>query len=168
MLFLIHSGDVLAADKTIKPKKDGSVEKTRITADMLIVDGNSDKAEFIGKVKAVQGTTVITSDRLNIFYQKVDTAAKDNPKEKESIKEIIATGNVKILFDDKIAITQHAVYATSTRVFTLTGVGSKITSGNNSITGSKITFFRDDGHVKIESSRSNRVEAVFESDGKGI
>ncbi|MBU4010741.1 MAG: hypothetical protein KJ882_08240, partial [Proteobacteria bacterium] len=68
----------------------------------------------------------------------------------------------------KIAKTQHAVYTAKTRIFTLTGPGSKITSKNNSISGSKITFFRDDGHVKIESSRSNRVEAIIESDGKGI
>lgn len=168
LFFLSLSGSIFAADKTPKPKKDGGVEKTHITADMLIVDGNSNKAEFIGNVKAVQGTTVITSDRLNIFYQRDIAGTKDKVKGNESIKEIIATGNVKILFDDKIAQTQHAVYTTITRIFTLTGPGSKITSGDNSISGSKITFFRDDGHVKIESSRSNRVEAIFESDGKKI
>jgi len=168
LFFSFHSGYIFAADKTTKLQKGGGVEKTHITADTLIVDGNSDRAEFIGNVKVVQGTTVITSDRLKIFYQKDIAKPEDNVKGKESIKEIIATGNVNILFDDKIAKTQHAVYTAKTRIFTLTGPGSKITSKNNSISGSKITFFRDDGHVKIESSRSNRVEAIIESDGKGI
>ena len=168
LFFLFLSDSLFAVDKTPKPQKEGGVEKTHITADMLLVDINSDKAEFIGNVKVVQGTTVITSDRLNIFYQKDIGDTKENVKGKESIKEIIATGNVKIWFDDKIAQTQHAVYNANTRIFTLSGPGSKIKSGNNSISGSKITFFRADGHVKIESNRSNRVEAIFESDGKGI
>lgn len=169
LLFILsHSDYIFAADKTPKPQQKGGVEKTRITADMLIVNANSDKAEFIGNVKAVQGTTVITSDRLNILYQKIIAGVKDKVKGQESIKEITATGNVKIWFDDKFAQTQQAVYTAKTRIFTLTGPGSKITSGNNSISGSKITFFRDGGHVKIESNRSNRVEAIFESDNKGI
>lgn len=170
---LFPSVSIFAEDNIIKLQKDEGVEKTHITADMLIVEANSNKAEFIGNVKVVQGTTIIRSDKLNILYQKgisvtKNINTKDKEKPKESIKEITATGNVKIWFDDKFAQSQRAVYTANTRMFVLTGPGSKIISGNNSISGSKITFFRDDGHVKIESSRSNRVEAIFESEGKGL
>jgi len=168
VFFLFLPDTIFAIDKILNTQTEGKTEKTHITADKLVIEIDSDKAEFIGNVKAVQGTTVITSDRLNILYQKDTADTKDNTKGKESIKEIIATGNVKILFDDKIAYSQHAVYIANTGIFTLTGPGSKIESGNNSISGSKIIFFRDDGHVKIESNRSNRVEAIFESVDKGI
>ena len=41
-----------------------------ILADQLITDGEKMWAEFTGTVKAVQGATVITSDRLKIFYRR--------------------------------------------------------------------------------------------------
>ena len=157
-----------AAEKIQKQKKDESVKKIHITADRLIAEGNSNNAEFIGNVRAVQETTVITSNKLKIFYKKDSSGIEDNSKGEESIKEIIATGNVKILFDDKIAETEQAVYTAETRILVLNGPNSKITSGKNTISGSKITFFRDDGRINVEGSGKNRVEAFFESDGKSL
>jgi len=157
-----------AAEKTQKQKKDESEKKIHITADRLIAEGNSNNAEFIGNVRAVQETTVITSNKLKIFYKKDSSGIEVNSKGGESIKEIIATGNVKILFDDKIAETEQAVYTAETRILVLNGPNSKITSGKNTISGSKITFFRDDGRINVEGSGSKRVEAFFESDGKSL
>jgi len=177
-----------AAKKIQRPKKVGSVKKStatpvaakklqtkeesekkiHITADRLIAEGNSNNAEFIGNVRAVQEKTVITSNKLKIFYKKDSPGIENNPKGEESIKEIIATGNVKILFDDKIAETEQAVYTAETRILVLNGHNSKITSGNNTISGSKITFFRDDGRINVEGGGKNRVEASFESDGKSL
>lgn len=157
-----------SAEKIQKPIKDESENKIHITADRLIAEGNSNNAEFIGNVRAVQETTVITSNKLKIFYKKDSSGTEVNSKAGESIKEIIATGNVKILFDDKIAETEQAVYTAETRILVLNGPNSKITSGKNTISGSKITFFRDDGRINVEGSGSKRVEAFFESDGKSL
>ncbi|MDP2862282.1 MAG: LptA/OstA family protein [Desulfobacterales bacterium] len=168
LLFLFHPDSPFAAEKIQKQQKDSGEKKIHITADRLIAEGNSNNAEFIGNVRAIQETTVITSEKLKIFYKKDSSGIKDNSKGDESIKEIIATGNVKILFDDKIAETQQAVYTTETRVLVLNGPDSKVTSGKNTISGSKITFFRDDGRVKVEGSGNRRVEAFFESGGKGL
>ena len=168
LLFLFNHDYTFAAEKIQKQKKDDGEKKIHITADRLIADGNSNNAEFIGNVRAVQETTVITSEKLKIFYKKDSSGIKDNSKGDESIKEIIATGNVKILFDDKIAETQQAVYTTETRILVLNGPDSKVTSGKNIVSGSKITFFRDDGRVKVEGSGNRRVEALFESGGKGL
>ena len=168
MLFLFNHDYTFAAEKIQKQKKDDGEKKIHITADRMIAEGNSNNAEFIGNVRAVQETTVITSAKLKIFYKKDSSGTKDNTKEEESIKEIIATGNVKILFDDKIAETEQAVYTVETRILVLNGPDSKVTSGKNIISGSKITFFRDDGRVKVEGSGNKRVEAFFESGGKGL
>ena len=156
------------AEKIQKPEKDESVKKIHITADRLIAEGNSNNAEFIGNVRAVQETTVITSNKLKIFYKKDSSGIENNSKGEESIKEIIATGNVKILFDDKTAETEQAVYTAETRILVLNGPNSKITSGKNTISGSKITFFRDDGRINVEGGGKNRVEAFFESEGKSL
>lgn len=45
-------------------------EKIYVTADKLTVYNDIKCAEFTGKVKVVQGTTVITSNRFKIFYKK--------------------------------------------------------------------------------------------------
>jgi lipopolysaccharide export system protein LptA len=168
MFFLLYSGTVSGAEKIRKQKKDGVEKKIHITADRLVADGNAGNAEFIGNVRAEQDTTVINSERLKIFYKKDASGAGENIKAEESIKEIIATGNVRILLDDKIAETQQAVYTAETRILVLIGPDSKITSGNNTISGSKITFYREDGRVKVDGSANKRVEAFFESGGKGL
>lgn len=103
LLFLLNPNHLFPAEKAPKLKKDEGEKKIHITADRLVAEGNSNNAEFIGNVRAVQEATVITSDRLKIFYKKDPSGSKDGSKGEDSIKEIIASGNVKILFDDKIA-----------------------------------------------------------------
>jgi len=63
--------------------------------------------------------------------------------------------------DDKVATTTSAEYRTDTQVLVLLGTGSKITSAKNSITGSKITFYRTDERVIVEGQEDKRVEAEF-------
>ena len=142
--------------------------KIHITADKLISDNEVDYAEFIGNVRATQEDTVITADRLKIFVKK-------NPDNKgapgvgtESIHKIIASGNVKINFDNKVAVTRQAVYNTETEVLVLLGDDSKIISGKDSISGEKITLYRTTGRITVESGKEKRVEAVLYSGEKGL
>ncbi len=125
-------------------------------------------AEFIGNVVATRETDVITADRLKIFYKKgVDK--KENPAAgEEMIKKIVANGNVVIKFDDKVARAQQAVYTAETGIIVLTGPNSKVTSGNNFISGEKITMYRSDDRMIVEGGKEKRVEAVFYSGEKGI
>lgn len=141
--------------------------KIHITADKLISDNEVDYAEFIGNVRATQEDTVITADRLKIFVKK-------NPDNKspgvgtESINKIIASGNVKINFDNRVAVTPQAVYNTETGVLVLSGDNSRIISGKDSISGEKITLYRTTGRITVESGEKKRVEAVFYSGEKGL
>jgi lipopolysaccharide export system protein LptA len=52
-------------------------------------------------------------------------------------------------------------------VLVLSGNNSKIISENDSISGEKITFYRTDGRINVESGNKKRVEAVFYSGQKG-
>ena len=159
-----------ADDSTINPatnpEKDS--KKIHITADRLIADNEAMSAEFIGNVVAIRETDVITADRLKIFYKKgVDKKEKSVAGE-ETIKKIVANGNVVIKFDDKVAVAQQAVYTAETGIIVLTGPNSKVTSGNNFISGKKITMYRSDDRMIVEGGKEKRVEAVFYSKEKGI
>jgi len=157
-----------AAESIPKTDQISEEEKIHITANRLISDNKARYAEFIGNVKATQGTTTITADKLKIYY-KGDLEKETNiaPGE-DTIKKMVSTGNVIIKFDDRVATSDHAVYMTETRILILTGPGSTIKSGNNSVTGDKITLYRNDGRIYVESSSEKRVKAIFYSGGKGI
>ena len=154
--FMVSSA--FAEEEDLKENK-----KVYITSDTMIADSEARCAEFIGNVRAVQEDTVIIADRLKIFYKKVDDNDKNLTSDEGSIEKIVSSGNVKINFDDKVAVTQHAVYTSETGVFVLTGPDSKVTSGTNFVSGEKITLYRAEDRMTVESGNKKRVEAVFYS-----
>ena len=81
---------------------------------------------------------------------------------------MVSNGNVIIKFDDRVATSDRAVYMTETKILILTGPGSTIKSENNSVTGEKITLYRDDGRIIVESDSEKQVKAIFQSGDKGI
>ncbi len=154
--FMVNS--VFAEGEDLKENK-----KIYITADKLIADSEARCAEFIGNVRAVQEDTIIIADRLKIFYKKVEDNDKNLTSDEGSIEKIVSSGNVKINFDDKVAVAEHAVYTSETGVFVLTGPDSKVTSGTNFVSGEKITLYRAEDRMTVESGNEKRVEAVFYS-----
>jgi lipopolysaccharide export system protein LptA len=145
----------------------GGNKTIHITSDRLISDNKAGYAEFIGHVKAIQGDTVITSDKLKIFFKKNIANKGPLSLNEESIQKIVANDNVEIKFDNRVATAQQAVYNTETMVLVLSGDNSKVISENDSISGEKITFYRMDGRINVESGNKKRVEAVFYSGQKG-
>lgn len=163
-IVLIEQTD--ASDK-IKPKNN-KVSKIRITSNRMKAMSKEKYAEFIGNVKAVQGDFSLTSDVLRIYYTE-GSKKNSKPVKKGSISKIVAKGNVHIKADDFTAVSDLALYLTGPMVIILKGANSKVTSGENSIVGSKITYYRTDGRIKIEGTPNKRVEGVFYSskDDKG-
>jgi len=161
---------VCAVDKTDNGvvKTEDKNEKIHITAEKLISDTDAKFVEFIGNVKASQGDTVITSDRLKISYKKDLEYKKNQVVGEESIEKVVAKGNVKIIFAKMVAVTQHAEYITKSRVLVLSGDNSRITKGNDSVSGEKITLFRADGRIIVEGRNEKQVEAVIFSGEMGI
>ncbi len=144
-------------------------EKIHITSDKLISGGDQSYVEFIGDVKAIQGDSEIICDTLKIYYKKDSVNPDGTPaSDEQSLKKIVATGNVKIKLDNKDAETQEAVYMVDERIVILTGDNSKIISGKDSVAGSRITLYRDTGRIKVESNTEKRVEAIFFSGKQGL
>lgn len=158
---------ILAADKAARNQAADQNQKIRITADRLVANTKTGHAEFIGNVRATQGSTVITSDRLEVHYDQGGQPGATAESE-TAIKSIVASGNVVIHFDDKVATTNKAVYDSKTGVFTLAGRGTRVTSGDNTITGEKISVDRKNDHMTVVGGKTSRVNAVIYADQGGL
>ena len=146
--------------ETAKARKSAGAP-IQITANKLITNAAQKYAEFIGDVKASQENLVITSDSLKIYYEGDLINQGQQSSNKEMIKRIVAKGNVEIITDEYVAKTDQAEYDVATMVVVLTGENSTVTSGKNSITGSKITLYRADDRITVEGSTHKRVKALF-------
>ena len=142
----------------------------RITADKLVSDGRTNSAQFTGSVRAVQGQSILTADSLTlIFDSKGDQGGTSESAEgSANIKRIEAQGNVRIEFDNRVAVGEQAVYITDERKLVLKGPGAKVISGKDEVVGSTITFYRDDGRVSMEGDGKNRVKAIIHSGQGGL
>jgi len=150
-----------AQEKATEQKSDARLERIQILSDSLVADNQSKVAEFIGNVKASQGDTVIESERLKVYYGSGDNSTSDPEDLAAQVEKIVASGNVRIRFENRLAVTQEAVYNICSQVFILSGEGTRVTSGSSYIVGEKITLRRKDGQVVVIGGESQRVEAVF-------
>jgi len=137
-----------------------------ITADRLISDTQNSQARFEGNVKAVQGDTTIEADRLQIHYK--SDGAPQGSAGADALSKITASGNVRIKFDNRLAVTDEAVYITDQRILTLTGSPARVTSGEDRVSGTVIKFYRDSGRIEVQGGGGKQVEAIFHSGEKGI
>jgi lipopolysaccharide export system protein LptA len=152
----------LAAQERPMANPLSSNEKIHITADTLEANNKDRSFVFKGQVKVVQGTTTINSDTLLIRYRPdSDRPAADPPSENNRIEKIEATGHVVILFDGRTAKSEKAVYLSDQETLQLIGENSTIIDGPSTIVGSKITLYRNEDRIKVESSKQNRVTAII-------
>ncbi len=159
-IFLATSS-VVAEEKSSPENGQKNNQEIQIIADQLISNSQDNFAEFIGHVEVTQESFVMKSDRLRIYYRTGKGNSKKPSAAEESIEKIIAEGNVKIWADDNEAETEQAEYSVADMVLVLSGENSKVISGKNYITGSKITLYRKDGRIKVEGRGTQRVKAIF-------
>ena len=145
---------------------DPEAKKIHISAERLISNTADNHAEFIGNVRAKQGKTQIIADSLKIFFSGGSEVEPASPA--QSLEKLVATGNVEIKFDNRLAVARQAVYITAQRMLILTGPGATVTSGDNTITGETITFYRDDGRFTVEGGSNGRVKAVILPEESGL
>jgi lipopolysaccharide export system protein LptA len=161
-VFIWAHTTVTASETIATNVKKNKNNQIRIMADKLFAEVDAGVIEFVGNVKATHAETVITADHLIIFYDPDAIKSQTNTLKNESIEKIIASGHVKIIYEDIIAETDKAEYIMKSEVLVLTGKQSKVTRGGHSITGTKFTLQRLDGKLTAESSEANRVKAVIQ------
>ena len=141
-----------------------SDEQIQIVADKMITNDAQKFAEFIGNVRASQGTFVITSERLRIYFQTDPATTGEQNTSQESIKQVVASDNVHVDTGTYRAKTDRLEYDMETKVIVLLGQNSTLKSKNNILTGSKITIDRKSGQMRVESQPQKQVKAVFYPD----
>ncbi|MGB5985472.1 MAG: LptA/OstA family protein [Desulfobacterales bacterium] len=167
-LLLLGLGGAVAAwagNAPLVSSPPDSAGRIHITSDRMIAESPDEMVEFIGNVKATQGATTITSDRLKIYYR---GSLEESGQTQDSIRKIIATGNVIIRSESRLAVTDQAEYEAEAGTIRLIGPDSKVTSGNNTVTGERITMYRDTDRVSVEKGSEKQVEAVFYSGDQGL
>jgi lipopolysaccharide export system protein LptA len=145
---------------------DPEAKKIHISAERAISNTADNNAEFIGNVRVNQGETLIMADSLKIFFSGQSKAGQTSPA--QSLEKLVATGNVEIKFDNRLAVARQAVYITAQRMLILTGPGAMVTSGDNTIVGETITFYRDDGRFTVDGGSNGRVKAVILPEASGL
>lgn len=152
-------------ETTPSPKKE-----LHVTSDYLISDRNARYAEFQGNVVATQEGSVMTSERLKITFLETkedETEAREtetgNPR--GSIESIVATGQVKMVMEDKTAWAEKAVFNSEEDTITLTGGNPRVVSGKSSMAGDKIVIKRSTGQVMAYRGQGQPVDVIiFEED----
>lgn len=151
--------------KTAPKEAKDTGEPIQISADSLLADDIQKFAEFIGNVKAVQGTTEITADRMKIFYRGNPDPGTSDPGGTGAIEKIVATGNVNILFDDMTATGREAVYTMADRLLVINGPGATVTKPESgTMSGARILVYRETGRIQFEGN----VKGVFYPGDKGL
>ncbi len=86
--------------------------RIEITSDRLLYDIEKTVAEFSGNVRAVQDDRVITAASLKIFHSQEGLQGESRSA---AIEKIIASGNVVIHFENRVAQADQAVYINDTK-----------------------------------------------------
>ncbi|MBW2470407.1 MAG: hypothetical protein JRE62_13995 [Deltaproteobacteria bacterium] len=162
---VVFTFQIAAASEPSDDRVQISNNKTiRITADKMIAEIDAAEVEFFGNVKARQSTTVITANRLKIVYDPSAFRKKGESPKTEAIRQIIASGRVKIIYDNIVAQGDLAEYTIKSDVLILTGKPSRVNRDGHLISGSKFTLQRSEGTLTVEGKGGDRVRAIFNAD----
>ena len=116
-------------DKTKAPVKKKKDEDLVITSKHLNYDHVNRQATFTRDVKAVNGDTTMTAEKMICYFN-----------EKNDPYLVIAEGNVKITRGDQLGKSQKAVYKLNEEIIILRQQ-PQLFDGNNTIKARIITFY---------------------------
>ena len=114
-----------------------------ITARHAEFDNKTHKAVYNGNVKVVRGDVTMYSNQLEAFFD----------QEGKELDHIVATGDVKILQEDKVITGQKAVYYEAEQKVVLTGKPVS-RQGKNVVEGERMTYFFNQERIIVEEARS--------------
>jgi len=157
---------LIALSAVAQEKKPVENPDIHVTADKLVSDRNAQYAEFSGRVIATREDAKLTCNNLKIFYS--EKSSGDIMAESGAVKKMVAVGGVRLVFEDKVAVAEKAVYTAADDSIVLTGGEPKVTGGSSYISGEKITLYRTAGKIMVGSGGSQRVEALFHPADKAL
>jgi lipopolysaccharide export system protein LptA len=144
------SGGAKGGEKALKTGKGFGFTASRapidITSDTVEADQKKNTATFKGNVVAKQEDVTLYANTLLIIY---------DPDTKK-LKEIIATGNVKVVQLDRRATGQKVTFDQDKNEVVLDG-DAVVREGTNVIRGERITFYVEEERSIVEPGKGGRV-----------
>ncbi len=144
------SGSAKGGEKALKDGKGFGFTATRapidITSDTVEADQRQNTATFKGNVVAKQEDVTLYANTLLIIYD----------PETKKLKEIIATGNVKVVQVDRRATGQKMTFDQDKNKVVLDG-DAVVREGTNVIRGERITFYVEEERSVVEPAKGGRV-----------
>ncbi|WP_394707090.1 LptA/OstA family protein [uncultured Desulfobacter sp.] len=159
LLFLLAQVSVAAQENQTADKKQPPAD-LKITSDKMVASKDQSVVEFMGKVKAVRADSVLLADSVKVFFHTSETKKEG----RSNVKRILATGNVEYTEGERKAFSDQADYDTAEEILILTGEQARLLTGKSWITGKKITLFKAEDRVVVETTEENRVEAFFDAE----
>ncbi len=138
-----------------------SKEPIQFESEQLEVHDQDKTAVFIGHVIVRQGTTVLKTDRLTVFYQGSPTG--EGPQQ---VSRLDATGSVLVTSANQTASGDAATFDTAANTIMLTG-NVVLTQGDNVIRGSKLLIDIKTSQAKMLGGRVQMLIAPKSLDSKG-
>lgn len=131
-----------------------SVQPIQVKSDELSTDTVRKTATFVGRVTARQGDITIYADRLVVH----------SSEKGQDITSVEATGTVKIVQGNRLALSGHAVYDTTAGTIVL-DKDPKVFQGDDVVSGTVITYYVADQKSVVSGGGARRVEAVIHTKG---
>ncbi len=157
-LFLFFSLFLSADPACSAEKKALDDAPIRITSDKMVAEKGSSMVEFIGNVEATREDSILLADSMKVYFV---TDKKKKNQAQSNITKIVSTGNVRYTAGERKAFADEAVYTTADDVLVLKGSAPRLVTGTSFVTGKKITLYRKQGKVLVESDGQKRVEALL-------
>lgn len=111
---------------------------TVITSDQMVFDYKKHVAEFTGNVVADDGTMIVKSDKMVVYFG-----------ETNQIQAIKADGNVQIHSEDKSGSSDSAVYRAKDGTVELKG-NAKVNRGVESVSGKEIVVWLNEDRMVVK------------------
>lgn len=149
--------------------KSGTVD---ISTDHLEADDQRRLIFLKGNVIVRWEGRVLTCDEAEIAYQARKTrpgspgtgtenrpgsAQKDEPDVQHEIVRIQARGHVKVTLENRVALSDAAVYEAQSRIITLSG-NPRLWRGKDFLSGDRIKVFLDEDRSVVEGGGSEKVK----------
>jgi len=121
-----------------------------ISSDTVEATQKQNTVTFKGNVIAKQENTTVSANLLVITYD------VDNKR----VKEIVASGNVKVVSQDRRATGQKVVFNQDENKVTLEG-DAVIREGENVVRGERVTYYINEERSIVEAGRGGRVTTTI-------
>ena len=122
----------------------------KIVSDRLEADDMARKVKFIGHVIVRRGDVTLYAQEVLVTYL----------QGKGDIEEIIASGEVRIIQNERIATAERATLYQKEGKIVLTGA-ARLLQGKDSIDGEEITVLINEEKSIIKAVQGGRVNAIF-------